>query len=76
MNEIVKPKSLLDGFQGFEGVDSPANRLIQGQRGSRPGRSRQLDAKNSRRAGLRRGQPVRCAHENAVRYAPTTALRD
>jgi len=31
MNEIVKPKSLLDGFQGFEGVDSPANRLIQGQ---------------------------------------------
>jgi len=35
MNEIVKPKFLLDGFQGFEdtveGADSPANRLIQGQ---------------------------------------------
>jgi hypothetical protein len=31
MNEILKPKSLLDGFQGFEAVDSPANRLIQGQ---------------------------------------------
>ena len=31
MNEIVKPKSLLDGFQGFEGIGSPANRLIQGQ---------------------------------------------
>src|SRR6516162_9052827 len=23
--------ALLDGFQGFEGIDSPANRLIQGQ---------------------------------------------
>jgi hypothetical protein len=35
MNEVVKPKPLLDGFQGFEdaveGADSPANRLIQGQ---------------------------------------------
>src|SRR5262249_61345415 len=31
MKEIVKPKSLLDGFQGFEGIGSPANRLIQGQ---------------------------------------------
>ena len=34
MDAIVKAKSLLDGFQGFkhagEGVDSPANRLIQG----------------------------------------------
>src|SRR5215831_21185683 len=35
MNQTVNPKSLLDGFEGFndavEGVDSPANRLIQGQ---------------------------------------------
>jgi hypothetical protein len=35
MNEVVKRKLLLDGFQGFEdaveGADSPANRLIQGQ---------------------------------------------
>ena len=35
MNEVVKPKPLLDGFQGFEdaveGADFPANRLIQGQ---------------------------------------------
>jgi hypothetical protein len=35
MNEIVKPKSRLDGFEGFndavEGVDSQTNRVIQGQ---------------------------------------------
>jgi len=181
MNETLKPKSLLDGFQGFEAVDSPANRLIQGQivkftnqatwitrdgeelsgtlelvavnvirvvqkwddgqpietrvlqpgekfpdveklnasvpqsewrqgpdgklhgpwqaqyllyllnpntverytyatghhrrrhRRSRSGRSRQLDAKPSRRERLRRGHPAQHVHEDTVRRAPTAA---
>jgi hypothetical protein len=32
MNETVKPESVVDGFEDpVEGVDSPANRLIQGE---------------------------------------------